>query len=661
MRLSGLSTPSYRRLKYFIMLSLDVGAAVGALCVAAVLLADFTASSLIFRELATAIPLTIVASAATFYFTGVSKRVWRFFSVRDLTTVVLAAAMTAVTAYLALNLVGAGGRLPISFLFLHWGVLTASMAGLRVARRSAPQVIRTLKGEAAAGETGSGPLAIVAGRPEDVELVLRKAETGGGKSYRPVAVLDETDIDVRRTIRGVAIRGGLEALNGVVNELSHDARRPKMLIIASENDVVANQKYIDLASRAKSLGLKVVRVNVSDDLDGNEIRLRPFDMSELLGRPPAVLDTSAIMRAVSGRRVVVTGAGGTIGGELTRQIASIGPDELVLLEAGEFNLYQIEHEIRTNFPNVNIVPLLCDIRNRGAVMAAFERHRPDVVFHAAALKHVPLVEQNPCAGVETNVLGTRNVADAAAEHGAAAMVQVSTDKAVNPVGVMGATKRLGELYCQALDLEGGGTRFMTVRFGNVLGSSGSVIPLFQKQLRQRMPLTVTDPEMTRFFMTVHEAVQLILQSTQGALDRGTLRGRIFVLDMGEPIRILDIARRMVRLCGLTPDVDVKIEIVGKRPGEKLFEELFDAAEERLPSQINGVFEAEAASIALNVLERAIAQLEKAVIAQNDLAVREQLFALVNAGKGDEYGAAGAQKALSGPRLAASNDHVRVGA
>ncbi len=661
MRLNSLSTPNYRRLKYLTMLSLDVGAAVVALCVAAVLLADFSASRVIFRELATAIPLTIVASGATFYFTGVSKRVWRFFSVRDLTIVVLAAAMTAVTSYLALNLVGAGARLPISFLFLQWGVLTTAMAGLRLARRSAPGIIRSLTGGRASQADENAPLALVAGQPEDVELVLRKAETAGGKAYRPIAVLDETEVDVRRTIRGVAIRGGLEALNSVVNDLSAVSKRPEMLIIASENHVVADQKYIDLASRARSLGLKVVRVNVADDLDGNEVRLRPFDMSDLLGRPPADLDTSAIMRAVCGRRVVVTGAGGTIGGELTRQIASIGPDELVLLEAGEFNLYQIEHEIRTNFPDVNVVPLLCDIRNRSAVMAAFERCRPHVVFHAAALKHVPLVEQNPCAGVETNVLGTRNVADAAAEYGATAMVQVSTDKAVNPVGVMGATKRLGELYCQALDLEGGQTRFMTVRFGNVLGSSGSVIPLFQKQLRQRMPLTVTDPEMTRFFMTVHEAVQLILQSMQGALEQDTLRGRIFVLDMGEPIKILDIAQRMVRLSGLRPDVDVNIEIVGKRPGEKLFEELFDAEEEQLPSRIKGVFEAEPAPIALDVLERAFANIADAVAAQDELSVREQLFALIKTDgrKGGE--AAASRTAVSGPRLATSNNDIRVGA
>jgi O-antigen biosynthesis protein WbqV len=233
------------------------------------------------------------------------------------------------------------------------------------------------------------------------------------------------------------------------------------------------------------------------------------------------------------------------------------------------------------------------------------------------LKHVPLVELNTCAGVQTNVLGTRNVADAAKQFNVRAMVQVSTDKAVNPVGVMGATKRLGELYCQALDLEGQGSpdapRFMTVRFGNVLGSSGSLIPLFQRQLSRRAPLTVTHPDIRRYFMTVFEAVQLILQSTACALEGDVRRGRICVLDMGEPIRIIDIAKRMIRLSGLEPDRDVRIDIVGLRPGEKLYEELFDANEECLPSSVPGMFEAEPNPIPLAELNHAFDMLTAAVM------------------------------------------------
>ncbi|RSU36205.1 UDP-N-acetylglucosamine 4,6-dehydratase family protein, partial [Sphingomonas koreensis] len=328
-------------------------------------------------------------------------------------------------------------------------------------------------------------------------------------------------------------------------------------------------------------------------------------------------------RLSGGVRILVTGAGGTIGRELARQIAEHGPARLILLDANEFNLYDADLEMRESHPQVSCTPVLCSIRQRRQLMQVFAEHRPELVFHAAALKHVPLVEMHPAAGVQTNVLGTRNVADAARFYGALAMVQVSTDKAVNPVGFMGVTKRLGEFYCQALDLAGrgdpGAPRFITVRFGNVLGSSGSLIPLFQRQLSRGGPLTVTHPEIERFFMTVHEAVQLILQSASRGLRDGMRHGRIFVLDMGEPIRVIDIARRMIRLAGLDPEIDVGIDIIGLRPGEKLYEELFDAEESRLPSSIPGVFEAEPRPIPLRTLNKTFDALERASDEADDAA------------------------------------------
>jgi O-antigen biosynthesis protein WbqV len=330
---------------------------------------------------------------------------------------------------------------------------------------------------------------------------------------------------------------------------------------------------------------------------------------------------------------MVTGAGGTIGSEIVRQLARFGPSEIQLLDCGEFNLYSIDMELSENFPEIPRKPILCSIRQRESVMAAFKELRPELVFHAAALKHVPLVEENPCSGAQTNVIGTRNIADAARAHGTLAMVQVSSDKAVNPVGFMGATKRLGELYCQALDLIGYGDpdapRFMTVRFGNVLGSSGSLIPLFRRQLSRGGPLTVTDPTIERYFMTVHEAVQLILHSSTQALQTRRDRGMIFVLDMGEPVNIMDLARRMIRLAGLTPDVDIKIEITGLRPGEKLFEELFDQSETHLPSDSAGIFRAIPVSVPLDVLEARFDELERAAKRGNGAKVRQLVHDLVN--------------------------------
>jgi O-antigen biosynthesis protein WbqV len=276
-----------------------------------------------------------------------------------------------------------------------------------------------------------------------------------------------------------------------------------------------------------------------------------------------------------------------------------------VLDNCEFNLYSIDLDLAENFSGVERSAHLCDVRDPRRLENVFAQHKPELVFHAAALKHVPMVELNPCEGVLTNVCGTMNVAEAVRRWGAVAMVQISTDKVVNSPNVMGATKRLAELYCQSLDLECakivGAPRFVTVRFGNVLGSSGSLIPLFKRQLARGGPLTVTHPEMKRFFMTIREAVELTLQASAYALERKLGSGEIFVLDMGEPIKVIDIARRMIRLAGFAPDKDVQIEIIGRRPGEKLFEELFDETERRVAPPVPGVFGAVPTPVPLSVL------------------------------------------------------------
>jgi O-antigen biosynthesis protein WbqV len=294
------------------------------------------------------------------------------------------------------------------------------------------------------------------------------------------------------------------------------------------------------------------------------LKLQPVAVEDLLGRPQIVHDREALRAMVSGRRVLVTGAGGTIGGELTRQLAALTPARLALVEHGEFALYTIGQAMAGDYPALDVATHLADIRDRARIFALFAEERPDIVFHAAALKHLPLAEINPSECVLTNALGSRNVADAARAAGAQGMVMISTDKAVHPTSVMGLTKRIAETYCQAVDLESEqGTRFVTVRFGNVLGSTGSVVPLFQRQLAAGGP------------MTCHEAVQLVLQAAAHSVAGQGERGRIFVLDMGEPVKIVDLARQMIRLAGLEPDRDIKIEFTGLRPGEKLTERLSD--------------------------------------------------------------------------------------
>ena len=335
-------------------------------------------------------------------------------------------------------------------------------------------------------------------------------------------------------------------------------------------------------------------------------------IEDLLGRPQTVLDQAGMRALIAGRRVLVTGAGGTIGSELTRQIASYGPAQLALLDNGEYALYTIDQEIKERFGEVPRQAIIGDVRERRRIDEVMTAERPELVFHAAALKHVPMVEANPVEGIITNVLGTRNVAESCRAHGVATMVMISTDKAVNPANVMGATKRLAEGICQSLDIvearRAHGTRYVTVRFGNVLGSTGSVVPLFQRQLAAGGPLTVTHPEISRFFMTAREAVELVLQASALASQDNDARGKIFVLDMGDPVKIVDLATQMIRLAGKKPDEDVKIDFIGLRPGEKLHEELFYANEVLMPTKAAGIRLAAPHTIDYAILARSLDEL-----------------------------------------------------
>ncbi len=374
----------------------------------------------------------------------------------------------------------------------------------------------------------------------------------------------------------------------------------------------------------QTFGISVQRApSLTSLTPAEEIQMRPIALEDLLNRPEVPLDREGMARLIQGQVVLVTGAGGTIGSELARQVAQFGPSELLLLDHGEFALWQIDLELSELFPHVVRKVIIANIRDARRIDEVFALHRPSLVFHAAALKHVPIVEANPCEGVLTNVIGTRIVADSAIRHAASAMVLISSDKAVNPSSIMGATKRCAEIYCQALavaaEARGSQFRCVTVRFGNVLGSTGSVVPLFRRQLEQGGPLTVTHPDMTRYFMTVPEAVGLVLQaSVRGTAlrkqadetDQRLQQGGIFVLDMGEPVRILDLARQMVRLAGLKPDEDVAIRFTGLRPGEKLYEELFHGREAPVPTDAPGLkmatprmIDLEAAASLLQTLEQ----------------------------------------------------------
>ena len=379
-------------------------------------------------------------------------------------------------------------------------------------------------------------------------------------------------------MRGTNILGDVSRLDEIMARLIQEGRTPDTFVVAQPREHRAALRQITETGVNNKIPVRRV-VEPSSLLAGESgPRLDALTLEDLLGRKPARLELERISRLIAGSTVLVTGAGGSVGSEIVRQVARFRPGRMVLLDSSEFALYAIDHEMQENHAELDRRSIIASIRDRDTIFRLLESMKPEVVFHAAALKHVPLVESNACEGVLTNVIGTRNVADAAVANGVKAMVMISTDKAIRPSSVMGTSKRAAEAYCQALDVSGVATRFVTVRFGNVLGSNGSVVPLFDKQIKAGGPVTVTHPEMKRYFMSIREAAELVLQAAAFGVLEQERRGGILVLDMGEPIKIVDLARTMIAMAGRIPDVDIPIIFTGVRPGEKLFEELFDPSE-----------------------------------------------------------------------------------
>ncbi|MEI6985793.1 MAG: nucleoside-diphosphate sugar epimerase/dehydratase [Rhodospirillaceae bacterium] len=586
-----------------------------------------------FAAMQPAILLAVVIATATFRLFGLYRGIWRYASALDMVQVIKAVSVS--TALFALLTVVIGHIMPLpdplprSVPLIFWLVLVTLLAGPRFGYR----LLKDERSARRAPQCGQGSIPVLLiGVSDAAALFISSLVNEPHAPYRVVGVLDEKDRGRRvgRDIRGVPVLGSIDQLVQVVDLLNQRGQRPHRLVLAKSQAELPGGAVRALLDQAEGLGLQLTRLpsmlEFKEALGEGKIELRPIAIEDLLGRPQAVLNRSAIRGLIAGRRVLVTGAGGTIGSELSRQIAALGPSSLVLVENGEFNLYSIDMELRERFPALNIRAIIADVRNCDRILRLFQESRPEMVFHAAALKHVPLVEECAAEGVLTNVIGTRNVADAARSVGVRAMVLISTDKAVRPSSVMGATKRIAEAYCQALDtlavreaLAGTETptRFVTVRFGNVLGSSGSVVPLFRRQLARGGPITVTHPDMRRYFMTVRESVELVLQASAHGLAHPDERGCILVLDMGEPVRIVDMARQMILLSGHKPDIDIKIEYIGMRPGEKLFEEILYAAEKPSRTEADGVFLASPQVLDFSRLNCSIGELETAAAAGCD--------------------------------------------
>jgi FlaA1/EpsC-like NDP-sugar epimerase len=556
--------------------------------------------------------LAFTATAAVvFLWIGLYRGIWRYASLPDLLALFRAATLIILIFFPVMFVVTRLADMPRSLVGINWLLLMALLGGPRFAYRIFKD--RGLDHVFENATYDPVPILLIGAR-EGADLFIRSVARDSRRSYRVVGILADGTARVGRDIGGVPILGTFDEIETVVAELTRRDNRPQRLIVCTDPlERPVARRFLDFSAET---GIPLARVPRLTDFrtarEDDVQRIEPVAIEDLLGRPQTVLDHAGMRALIAGRRVLVTGAGGTIGGELARQIASYGPARLTLLDNGEYALYTIDQEITERFAAVPRQAIIGDVRERRRIDEVMAAERPELVFHAAALKHVPIVEANPVEGIVTNVLGTRNVAESCRTHGVAAMVMISTDKAVNPVNVMGATKRLAEGICQSLDIvearRDHGTRYVTVRFGNVLGSTGSVVPLFQRQLAAGGPLTVTHREISRFFMTVREAVELVLQASALAFGDAEARGKIFVLDMGEPVKIVDLASQMIRLAGKKPDKDVKIDFIGLRPGEKLHEELFYANETLMPTKAAGIRLAAPRSIDYAMLARSLDEL-----------------------------------------------------
>lgn len=507
------------------------------------------------------LPLTVVIYLISFYLFKLYGRIWRYASATELIAIVMAN-IAASTAWYFISLY-IEAVLPRSLYVFTGLLLIFFIGGSRLSLRFYSYVMNKPKYRQIQRKKNK---VLIIGAGDAGAMLLREIERYHIANRQVVGFIDDDKNKTGKILLGVKVLGTRNELVKIASEKGIDE-----IIIAMPS--VKGKEIKAIINICKETNCKLtILPGLYEIIEGKVSisQLRPVDIEDLLGRDPVKLDTTAVKEYLAGKIVLITGAGGSIGSEIVRQVAKMQPKKLLLLGKGENSIYEITQELKINCPEVKTVPIIADIRDKERIKAIMDYFKPQVVFHAAAHKHVPLMEYQPVEAVRNNILGTKVVADEAAAHNVETFVMISTDKAVNPTSVMGCTKRVAEMYAQSMN-KNSGTRFVAVRFGNVLGSRGSVIPLFKKQIAKGGPVTVTHPDMKRYFMTIPEASQLVLQA--GAMAKG---GEVFVLDMGEPVRIYDLAKDLITLSGLIPDKDIEIKITGLRPGEKLFEELLSA-------------------------------------------------------------------------------------
>ena len=519
------------------------------------------------RPMVVALCIWAAAKSAFFIVGAVNQRSWRHTSVHDAVQVVLAASAGSILGGLVIFLLAGPWGIPRSVYILDWLISCVLALGGRLAVR----MILTARSRSSV--EGERTRTIIYGAGDAGLALLQELQQNQSLMCDVIGFVDDDPSKVGLTLHGEPVLGTGNALKALVQK--HAVKRLLIALPAATGQQMV--RILKLATDAK-VEYKMVP-SLGELIQGTELgkQIREVAVEDLLGRKPVQLDMDRIRERIQGRVVMVTGAAGSIGSEICRQIAKFRPRAIVGFDEAETPLFHIDREMAKRFPYITFCPEIGSITSRGTLKRVIQHHHPSILFHAAAYKHVPLMERHVFAAVETNIFGTWNVARAAAEHGVEDFVMISTDKAVRPTSMMGATKRTAELLIRALQMEGG-TKFVAVRFGNVLGSNGSVVPIFKEQIAEGGPVTVTHPEMTRYFMTIPEATQLVLQAF--SIGKG---GEVFVLEMGEPVKIADLAKNLILLSGLQPERDIEIQFIGLRPGEKMFEELNLQDEHLIPT------------------------------------------------------------------------------
>lgn len=557
-----------------LLLIVDVITIIGVALISLLIRFDGYITSYYMQQMVDALPIMIISYIVMLLSMHLYTRIWRYAGMREMVAVLIATTLGAGLFYTGMYVFDKS--LPRSIYLISW-ILSTGVIG--IGRMVLHYIAMRYGGKQSTDADMVNTLIIGAG--DAGATIAREIERYHKRSRKVIGFIDDDESKFNRLMGGVRILGNRHDIPSIVKE-----NKVKEIIIAMPS--VTRNEIRNIMEICSPLKCKVNTLPGMYQLLDDEVlvsHLHPVSIEDLLERDEVRLDMDIVEHYIRDKVVLVTGAGGSIGSEICRQIMRVGPKQLLLLGHGENSIYLINQELKNIYKDGPIIPIIADIRDKQQLDQIFTQYNPQVVFHAAAHKHVPLMEIQPMAAVLNNIYGTRNVADVAGRHGVERFVMISTDKAVNPTSVMGATKRVAEKVIISMN-DTYDTKYITVRFGNVLGSRGSVIPLFKKQIEAGGPVTVTDPEMTRYFMTIPEASQLVLQA--GAMGKG---GEVFLLDMGEPVKIIDLARNMIRLSGLEPDKDIHIKITGLRPGEKKYEELLTSEEGTNRTNHTKIFEA----------------------------------------------------------------------